>query len=41
MDLIKIYSNNDRKYSGEEYNILDIKLQVFYDYCFKIGLPDT
>ena len=38
---MKIYSNDDRKYNGEEYNILDIKLQVFYDYCFKIRLLDT
>ena len=25
-DLIKIYSNNNKKYGGEEYNILDAKL---------------
>jgi hypothetical protein len=37
-DLMKIYNNNDKKYGGEEYNILDIKLQIFYDYCLKIGL---
>ena len=41
MDLMKIYSNNNRKYSEEEYNILDIKLQVFYNCCFKIGLLNT
>jgi hypothetical protein len=35
---MKIYNNNDKKYRGEEYNILDIKLQIFYDYCLKIGL---
>jgi hypothetical protein len=40
-DLIKIYSNNDKKYNREEYNILDIKLQVFYNCCSKIGLPET
>ena len=39
IDLIKIYSNDDKKYGGEEYDILDVKLQVFYNYCFKIGLP--
>ena len=33
MDLIKIYSNNNRKYSRKEYNILDVKLQVFYN-CY-------
>jgi hypothetical protein len=36
---MKIYNNNDKKYRGEEYNILNIKLQIFYDYCSKIGLP--
>jgi hypothetical protein len=39
--LIKIYNHNDKKYSGEEYNILDVKLQVFYDCCSKIGLLET
>ena len=38
MDLINIYINNNKKYKGEEYNILDVKLQVFYDCCFKIRL---
>ena len=41
MDLIKIYSNNNKKYSREKYNILNIKLQVFYNCYFKIRLPDT
>jgi hypothetical protein len=35
---MKIYNNNDKKYGGEEYNILDIKLQIFYDYYLKIRL---
>ncbi len=35
---MKIYNNNDKKYGGEEYDVLDVKLQVFYDYCSKIGL---
>ena len=39
-DLMKIYNNDDKKYGGEEYDILDIKLQVFYDCCTKVGLPD-
>ena len=26
------------KYGGEEYDILDQKLQVFYDCCKKIGI---
>jgi hypothetical protein len=36
---MKTYNNND-KYSGELYDIIDIKLQVFYDYCNKVGLPE-
>jgi hypothetical protein len=40
-DLMKIYNNDDKKYGGEEYDILDIKLQVFYDCCTKVGLPDN
>jgi hypothetical protein len=35
---MKIYNNNNKKYRGEEYDILDIKLQIFYNYCLKIGL---
>jgi hypothetical protein len=35
---MKIYNNNDKKYGGEEYNILNIKLQIFYNYCLKIRL---
>jgi hypothetical protein len=38
---MKIYNNNDKKYGGEEYDILDIKLQIFYDYCLKIGLLEA
>jgi hypothetical protein len=35
---MKIYNNNNKKYREEEYNILDIKLQIFYDCCLKIRL---
>jgi hypothetical protein len=38
MNLIKIYNNNNKKYRGEKYNILNIKLQIFYNCCLKIGL---
>ena len=31
-DLIKFYTNNAKKYKGEVYNILNAKLQVFYNY---------
>ena len=37
-DLMKVYNNNDKKYGGELYDILDIKLQVFYDCCNKVKL---
>jgi hypothetical protein len=39
--MMKIYTNNDKKYKGKEYNILDIKLQVFFDYYIKVGLANT
>ncbi len=29
--LRKIYTDQDQKYGGEEYDILDAKLQIFYD----------
>ena len=38
---MKIYNNDDKKYTGEEYDILDVKLQVFYDCYSMIGLSDT
>jgi hypothetical protein len=40
-DLMKVYNDNDKKYGGELYDILDIKLQVFYDCCKKVGLPEA
>ncbi len=36
--LIKMYVNKDDKYGGEMYDILDIKLQAFYDYYNKAGI---
>ncbi len=36
--LIKIYTNQDDKYRGGIYDILDVKLQVFYDYRNKAGI---
>jgi len=38
---MKIYASDDKKYGGEEYDILDIKLQVFFDYYTKVGLTDN
>jgi hypothetical protein len=34
MDLFKLYQSDNKKYTKELYNILDIKLRVFYD-CYK------
>jgi hypothetical protein len=39
--MIKIYASNDKKYGGKEYNILNIKLQVFFDYYTKVKLADN
>ena len=30
---MKFYTNNTKKYRGEVYDILNTKLQVFYDRC--------
>jgi hypothetical protein len=38
--LIKIYNNDEKKFTGEMYDIFNIKLRVFYDYCAKVGLLD-
>ena len=40
-DLIKVYTNDNMKYGGELYDILDVKLQAFYDSCIKVGLPEN
>jgi hypothetical protein len=40
MDLMKTYNDNNKKYNGELYDILDVKLQIFYDYYNKIRLPE-
>ena len=36
-DLAKLYNDNMR-YDGEMYNILNMKLAIFYDCCRKVGL---
>jgi hypothetical protein len=33
---MKFYTNNNKKYEGEVYNILNTKLQVFYDHCITV-----
>jgi hypothetical protein len=35
---MKTYNNNDKKYEEEEYDILNIKLQIFYNCYLKIRL---
>jgi hypothetical protein len=37
---MKIYNNDEKKFIGEIYDILDIKLRVFYNCCIKVGLLD-
>jgi hypothetical protein len=38
---MKIYNNDKKKFTGEIYDILDIKLRVFYNYYIKVGLLNT
>ena len=35
-----MYSDDKKKYGGEQYDILNTKLKIFYDLCQKCGLPD-
>jgi hypothetical protein len=37
---MKIYNNDKKKFTGEIYDIFDIKLRVFYNCCAKVGLLD-
>jgi hypothetical protein len=37
---MKFYTNNNKKYRGEAYNILNTKLQVFYNYCIIVRVPE-
>jgi hypothetical protein len=40
-EIRKIYNNNKKKYSGKKYDFLNVKLQIFYNCCMTIGLPNT
>jgi hypothetical protein len=40
IDLVKLYNDNNDKYGGELYDILNVKLQIFYEYYNTIGLPE-
>ena len=33
IELIKLYLEQEKKFSKELYNILNLKLRIFYDYC--------
>jgi hypothetical protein len=37
---MKIYNNDKKRFTEKIYDILDIKLRVFYNYYIKIGLSD-
>ncbi len=37
-NLTKLYYSDDSKYGGEMYDVLNTKLQIFYDYCNKAGI---
>jgi hypothetical protein len=38
---MKIYNNDKKKFTGKMYDILNIKLRIFYNCCAKIGLLNT
>jgi len=39
-ELIKVYNNQDDiKYRGEDYKTLRAKVDIYYDYCHKVGIP--
>ena len=40
-DLIKLYYNDESKFGGGKYDILDTKLRIFYDNCTKVGISDS
>jgi hypothetical protein len=35
---MKIYNSDSKKYGGDQYDILNTKLQIFYDCCSKVKL---
>jgi hypothetical protein len=37
-ELTKLYSDQEKKFGGELYDILAIKLRIFYDSCRKVGI---
>ena len=37
-EFIKLYLDQEKKFGGELYNILNLKLRIFYDCCQKVKL---
>ena len=37
---MKFYTDNAKKYREEVYNILNAKLQVFYNCCITVKVPE-
>ena len=37
---MKFYTDDTKKYKREVYNILNTKLQVFYNYCIIVKVPE-
>jgi len=33
IELIKLYLDQEKRFSRELYNILNLKLRIFYNYC--------
>ena len=33
IEFMKLYSDQKKKFDGELYNILNLKLRIFYNYC--------
>ncbi len=40
INLSKLYTEDRMKYSGEEYDILNVKLDIFHDLCKTLGIPE-
>src|SRR6266702_4540091 len=39
--LIKLYLDQEKKFSRELYNVLNLKLCIFYNYCQKVGIESN
>ena len=40
-ELIKLYLNQENKFSKKLYNILNLKLYIFYNCCQKVGIESN